>query len=128
MNDPSAIRIHDDLMHYMFDTLKWIPSFNPDKRVPYSGLCTCGNTVIKSDGAVIAARVFHAWANLFAHGPEQLCLTGLWSSTEGEPHSGQYLRIEVRRDEVVSKLMILAGYADQVAESNDELYMLHMGI
>jgi hypothetical protein len=31
-NDPQAISLHDDIVHYVLDTLKWIPCHNPVRR------------------------------------------------------------------------------------------------
>jgi hypothetical protein len=129
INDPNALQIHDDVLGYMADTLKWIPSYNPAKAERCSGLCWYGPTVIKSEGARIAARIFHAWAELFSYGPKRLQLTGAWGVEEGRPFAeGDYKKIRVDRDVIVRKLKRLAAFAEEVAASNDELYILHLGI
>src|SRR3712207_6567195 len=78
INDPSAIEIHDDLLGYIADTLKWIPTYNPAKSEKCAGLCWYGPTVIQSEGARIAAQIFRAWAELLSCGPRELQLTGSW--------------------------------------------------
>src|SRR5262245_12653767 len=84
INNPHGVMVHDELLHYVLDTLKWIPAYNPNKRESCRGLCMDGETVIKSNGAIIAAGIFRAWADLFAIGPEFLKLRGLWTQKEGE--------------------------------------------
>jgi hypothetical protein len=67
--DPRGVRLHDDLIQYMVDTLAWIPTTNPSRRHAHRGLCLCGVTIIDTAGAAVAERVFPAWADLFAAGP-----------------------------------------------------------
>jgi hypothetical protein len=58
INNPKAIHLHDDLMHYLDDSLRWITCYNPAKRMlRHKGLNFYGPTVIKSDGAVVLQRV-----------------------------------------------------------------------
>lgn len=129
INDPNAIQIHDDLLGYVADTLKWIPTYNPAKSEKCVGLCWYGPTVIKSEGAKIAARIFRAWAELLSCGPKKIQLTGSWGVEEGRPSSeGEYEKLKVDRDGMVRKMKALAAIADQVGESKDELYILHLGI
>src|SRR5215203_2718614 len=75
-NHRKAIRIHDNVMNYMQDTLKWITCYNPaHKMTKHKGLNFYGPTVIKKDGAVDAENLFTAWANLFSIGPMRIKIT-----------------------------------------------------
>lgn len=106
INNPDAIQIHDDVMHYMEDSLNWIRCYNPaQKMMAHLGLNFYGPTVIKSDGAVNAEAVFAAWAILLSKGPMSYKLTG-----------------------VVASLITVAKYSKSVATSDDELFILHLGI
>jgi hypothetical protein len=88
--------------------------------------------VIERDGAVLAHRVFTAWALLFSVGPSTFSLHGLRMFSHNEwliSGRDDFIdTIEVQRDEVVAKLQQLAMYAKQVTESNGDLYILHLGI
>jgi len=129
VNDPRAVRLHDDLLGYLWDSLVWLPSYNPAKREPTTGLCRWGPTLIRAEGAVTARRVFTAWADLFDAGPPVLRLTGDWTSVEGEPpHGGGSERLEFDREETIDRLRLLAGSADQVAGSRHDLDILHLGV
>ncbi len=67
INDPVAIRIEDDLIRYIADTLEWIPTLNPAKNnESHRGLCYYGPTVIHTEGAQVASPIFNGWAELFA--------------------------------------------------------------
>jgi hypothetical protein len=79
VRDPRALHLHDDLVRYMGDSLAWLPTFNPARREPHSGLCMWGSTIVDENGALVAERVFLAWADLFAVGPTILALTGNFS-------------------------------------------------
>ena len=106
INHPNAIQIHDDVMHFMEDSLNWITCYNTaQKMMRHLGLNYCGPTVIKSDGAVDAAAVFATWANLLSTWPISYKLTGL-----------------------VSSLITVAQYSKSVANSDDELFILHLGM
>lgn len=106
INNPNAIQIHDDVMQYMEDSLNWITCYNPaQKMMAHRGLNFYGPTVIKSDGAVDAEGVFTIWAILLLTGPMSYKLTG-----------------------VVASLITVAKYSNSVANSNGELFILHLGI
>src|SRR5262249_7519207 len=114
---------------YLLDSLIWLPSYNPAKQEPTAGLCRWGPTIILTDGAVTACRIFTAWADLFNAGPPVLHLTGDRSYLEDEPRNeGAYERLEFDRDETVDRLRLLAHYADKVAGSGHDLYILHLGV
>lgn len=129
INDPCAVQLHDDLIGYLIDSLNWIPSYNPAKQEPTAGLCRWGPTIIHIEGAVTARRIFTAWADLLSAGPPMLHLTGAWSYLGAEPSSeGAYEWLEFDRGEVVERLRLLAHYADKVAVSGHDLYILHLGV
>lgn len=124
----SVILLHDHVLRYLSDPLKWIPTENPAlKGEPGMGLNFWGPTTITQRGAQQASAVFAAWATLLALGPPTLHLRGLWSFLEGEPQSGAYEVLELDRDELVGKLRQLAEWAQAVA-ANADLYVLHLGI
>ena len=83
VNHGNAVRIHDDVMHYMQNTLNWISCYNPaQKMVKHKGLNFYGPTVIKGDGAVHAEKLFTTWATRFSMGPKIINLTGAYGWTE----------------------------------------------
>jgi hypothetical protein len=130
INHRKAIQIHDDVMHYLQDTMNWITCYNPaQKMMKHKGLNFYGPTVIKTDGAGDAENVFNAWASLFSIGPKRIKLTGAYSWAEGETkETGRYSKITLDRDEIVEKLKTVANYSKSIAHSNDELFLLHLGI
>ena len=129
INDPRAVHLHDDLVGYMLDTLAWVSAHNPSTDQACQGLCRHGPTVIDAGGAPAAARIFAAWADLLGSGPAVLRLTGEWSwRGEGPSPQDGYEQVEFERDEVVGALRRLAAYAQQVAGSSGDLYILHSGI
>jgi hypothetical protein len=136
---PDAVLIHHDLLEYIGDSLKWIPTYNPAAHHPDRGLCWFGPTIIKEDGAEITRNVFTLWAELFAHGPSVLKLQGPFGwevdndlEKDGYekviPGSAKNNRLIVNRNEFIKKLKTIAGYADQVLQSDGDLYILHIGI
>ena len=121
-----GIEIYDDQLAYFADTLRWIPTYNPAREEPYQGLCWFGPTVIKTEGASIARRIFQAWLDLFANGPSILNLQGYM--VLDDKGQATHERLEMRRDEIMSKLKTLADWCQQVAESEDRYFIMHLGI
>jgi hypothetical protein len=129
IHHPRAIKVHDNFVRYILDTLNWIPTFNPATKLPCRGLNMWGPTLIEQDGAVVAERVFRAWARLLENSPVTLELTGGYSWRDGEPEeSGKYERLQYSRDEIVSLMHTLADYSAKINASDRRLYMYHGGV
>ncbi|HTN87838.1 MAG TPA: hypothetical protein VL242_29355 [Sorangium sp.] len=123
-----AIQIHDDLVQYMTDALRWIPSLNPARKRRGFGLNIHGPTIITDAGAPIARRIFESWERLFSSSPPMLRLTGAWCETVGSPGTGRYLKLTYRRDDAVTRLRGLASLCRRVERGGGQRYLLHMGI
>src|SRR5690554_3669949 len=78
------IELHDDLLQYFKDTIKWIPSTNPCINEPIMGLCWYGPTLIESSGIEKARNIFKGWVQLLSLAPEEIVLTGSYGWVEGE--------------------------------------------
>ncbi|HRH41234.1 MAG TPA: hypothetical protein PKY82_06275 [Pyrinomonadaceae bacterium] len=132
LNNPQAVLLHDNLLSYLSDTLKWIPCYIPrskNKLVEFEGLAYYGVTIIKEDGATIMRKIFNLWADLLSNAPENLKLTGNFGWIEGEDsNSGKYEIIKIQRDEIVKSLRKIAGYAEEVENSGGKLFILHLGL
>ena len=132
LNNPQAVFLHDNLLSYLSDTLKWIPSYiprNKNKLVRFEGLAYYGVTIIKEDGAITTRKIFNLWADLFSNAPEKLKLTGDFGWIEGEgSNSGKYEIIKIQRDEIVKSLRQVADYAEEVENSGGRLFILHLGL
>lgn len=128
-NDPTALKIDDDLVLYMRDTLRWVPSINPANPKEWGGygLNYYGPTVINRSGAGKAARLFRLWAALLQEGPETLELTGGFEWVEGEAStSGRYAVIIAPRDSVVKIINDIAAFAEEATSGRS--YLLHLGL
>ena len=130
INHRKAIHIHDDVMGYLRDSLNWVNCYNPAMKMKkHKGLNYYGPTVIKKDGAERAEEIFTAWADLFSACPKTIRLTGAYEWTVRQSkEEGSYAIIRVDRDELVPKLRTIAEYSKSVRSSNDELFLLHLGI
>jgi hypothetical protein len=137
INDPRAVHIHEDILWYLNDTLKWFPTRNPATSETYNplhmekfvGLAMYGPTIIYSDGSPVMASIFQVWATLFAIGPERFTLTGDWEVYPDQPaDEGYYAAIEIHRDNLVTRLQLLSSYAQQVVDSDGKLLILHQGV
>ena len=121
-------RLHDDLLWYMGDTLRWVPTVNPARDEPGFGLNVYGPTVLRADGAAKAERVLQCWADLFQLGPAELVLTGSWCEVDGETDSGRYEKLRLDRDETVEAVLAVASLCGRAARSDGARFVLHCGI
>lgn len=120
--------IHDDIILYINDTLKWIPSRNPalPGAPTGAGINYYGVTLFDQHSAAALHRIFSAWRGLFLNSPPVLELTGEFYTVEGEEQSGQYERLIYERDEVVEQFAKMISFADRLAEGG--FYLYHCGI
>lgn len=134
IHDPARLWIHDDLILYMWDSWKLVPTHlvrgtpkRPD-LLPYRGLNYCGPTVIRGKGARMVASICRSWVEVFSTGPERQYLRGGWVSVVGDPESGRYEQLFVRRSHIVPKLKTLAEWAELAAASRGRHYLVHFGV
>jgi len=130
MKADAPVSIHDDLLYYIYDSLKWVRSFNPAKGMaPQTGVNFTGPTVIKEVGARSLHKSLCAWSLLFQQSPQVLTLTGGYTHdygrTDGE---GFYEKLEYDRDMIIEKFDILAGMCLKVANSHGQSYIMHIGL
>lgn len=129
LDGPPDVVLRDEIILYVSDTLRWIPTINPANPANWSGfgLNYHGPTVINSAGAPSTARILRHWAGLFLEGPPTLELRGSFQWIDGEAvDTGEYERITVDRDELVRDLSSLADLAERV--STGQTYLLHWGV
>jgi hypothetical protein len=128
VRDPSAVRVADDLLMYLNDTLRWVPTENPalaDLPSGY-GLNYYGPTSIAGEGARLFADLLTGWAELFACGPEILLLRGGCTMVEGDAQSHERVQLRISRDTAVRALRSVAAMARQAAEPG--FWLLHLGV
>ncbi|MFD1888242.1 hypothetical protein [Paenibacillus wenxiniae] len=120
--------IHDDIILYIMDTLKWIPSRNPALMgIPAStGINYYGLTLFDEVSAGNLKSVFSSWRDLFLNSPAVLELKGGYIMIEGEEQSGHYEKLVYNRDEIAKQFEKIISFADRLAEG--ECYLYHCGI
>lgn len=123
INDPRSLHLHDDIVRYMYDTLLWIPCYNPSRRESCMGFNMWGETILEQPGALIAHHIFLSWANLFAMGPAEIELQGNFD-LDLERHQ----RFTLHRDECNATLRELAEYALKIHHAQGKLFLYHFGV
>jgi hypothetical protein len=121
-----CVVLHDDLILYIIDSLKWIPSKNPGIRtVPEGhGINYHGLTLFDKQSAITLRNIFSAWKNLFENAPMIMKLTGsfVWSDNE----EGEYERLILDRDRVIKQLESIIAMSEELLDG--EYYIYHCGI
>ena len=129
----APVRLSDDLVSYLWDTLQWVPTLNPSHspHLQGSGLNRWGATAVAGDGARMLAQLARRWAALFelAPGPT-IRLTGSFQfqlGDDGQPAGeGGYVVLLADRDRLVGQLGMLAQMADQASQGDH--FLLHLGV
>ncbi|GED70087.1 hypothetical protein BRE01_37890 [Brevibacillus reuszeri] len=123
----AMVEIHDDVINYIYDSLKWLPAFNPSTKESHTGLNYHGETIIQGDGAILLKNICLSWAELFSLAPQSFILTGPFTWINGENiETGKYEMIHCYREELTSLFKELAILADRT--STNGYCILHHGI
>jgi hypothetical protein len=125
----NIISIHDDIIQYINDTLRWVPSINPAMNYEKGlGLNNYGITLFDKEGAEVIFKIAKAWAYLFSNGPSALKLTGNygWITNDKGIAEGNYELIEVIRDELIESFRKLQLFSEKVI--SDKYFIIHHGI
>lgn len=120
VGEPREVALPEPLIDRMSADLAAVPAWNPSRREDVHGLCRYGVTVIRPEGALIAARVFRAWSERLRRGPARVELE------VGHDEHGRACSEELDRDRLVLALQRLARACDRVA-TNPDLRIVHMG-
>ena len=119
------VELHDNLVHYVADSLPWFTAYNPSTRKAQKGLNFWGVTVIRQRGAESAANVFEGWAALFENSPSTLRLTGLYCRVDDKEG---YEPLKYDRGSTVKAFRKLSQMCRKAYQSRGRLYVLHFGI
>ncbi len=126
--EDASLRIKDDLLRYLIDSLNWIPILNPlsPDSPEGKGLDLCGVNIINREGGNCLRQICLGWAQILARGPEPLILTNGWTGMPDDPESWEPYRFYTSRDKFVAALEQLAEYGCLVVTG--EYFLLHLGI
>ena len=122
------IEIPDDIILYIFDSLNWVPTLNPETNNDSHGLNYYGVTLIEKDGAILLKRILESWISLFINGPSVFKLRGKFIWVEENKDDGYWQRenIEFERDYVIRILKKLKDFSCRL--ENDNVFIMHYGI
>jgi len=131
--ETDGVRLHDDLMAYMWDALSWAPCFYPQAGMREANkLDRCGPAVFRGRGALKLAEVMEGYGNIFSCGPDVLHLNcGVLLPAADEPQTFESAQINLQsfgRDETVSKLRLVAGWARQASAADATEYVAFRGL
>jgi hypothetical protein len=123
-----SVEIHDDIILYISDTLKWIPSKNPAiKGAPRgAGINYHGVTLFDDESAIVLGNVFNSWKQLFENSPEVIKLTGEYLTIVDQHDSGHYENLFLNRNEILKQFDKIVSFANKL--SNGSFYLIHCGI
>ncbi|MGL4873768.1 MAG: hypothetical protein ACRC30_03840 [Clostridium sp.] len=128
-----CVQIEDDIIIYIYDTLKWIRN-DSEESTQKKGLAYHGLTLIQDDNAEKLKKIIKAWAILFSLGEEEFSLEGAYvfegmKVHEGEEYftGGSYEKILVNKRKLIKDFKKLIEILE-IAEKDKEYCVFHMGI
>ncbi|WP_019913596.1 hypothetical protein [Paenibacillus sp. HW567] len=123
-----SVVIHDDIILYVSDTLKWIPSRNPAlHEAPMgAGINYHGVTLFDQNSAITLKSIFSSWRDLFLNSPLAVELTGEFVRVEGAGQLGHYEQLVYNRHEIIKQFEKIISFADRLFEGG--FYLYHCGI
>lgn len=125
-NKKDNIRIHDDWINYMYDSLSWLESTNPyENNELCRGLCLYGVTIIEGKSLLKFKNILSAWVLLVKEAPLEMTLTGYYIKTD-ELNNGYYEQLKCNKNDLISRLKRVIILCDEAY--NDNKNLLHIGI
>ena len=126
----APVRIPDDTIEHLWNTLRWLPTVNPayDSLPVGYGLNRFGPTVINAAGAATWSQILRGWAQIFATGPSVIRLPSGTYNAKAEDGSivTYWYTIKIDRDLFVADLLTLAEWGDKAATG--DYFILHLGV
>lgn len=136
------VSIHDDLILYFMDYLKWLPTYSPLLKKRIYGLDYHAMTIMDVEGATEALILFSSLVNILKLSPNVLTLTGIYTFVQVyddviDPNknvdrilreTAGYEKIIMQKRVVIQQFEILSELIQKVIDSNNSLYVLHLGI
>jgi hypothetical protein len=118
-----SVKIHDDMITYIYDSLNWIPSRNPALRdMPNGqGIHYHGITLFDEHSSEALLKIFTAWRDLFSNAPDIFQLKGPFIINRDE-HEILYFS----RNEIIDQFETMISMSNYLADGN--YYLYHCGI
>lgn len=113
----------DNLILYILDSLKWIPSINPTKSENGYSINYYGITLFKENAIEKFIKIMDAWISLFNIAPINVELKGNYLITEKK---AGYERIKYKKDELLDTFTTMKIFLEKAKEN--EMYIIHFGI
>jgi hypothetical protein len=110
----TPLEIHDDIIRFIFRTLKWIKVRNYASKEDHDGLYYHGISIIYPDQIEIFHNIIAGWKCLFDHAPEIV-------------YPNEHAKdITMKRGDVIEELNELTDFLIKIIKSKDCL--IHSGI
>lgn len=120
MENIEFIKLSDDILLYLFDTLKLIKTTWPNGET-HNGLDYCGFSIIFGEELKKAKIILESWHAIFQQGDNELNLKG-----EFLINDECYEEIHVNKNEIIEKLSKLIDLIHKAYKEGN--YILHLGI
>jgi hypothetical protein len=122
------VEIDDDFIQYIFDTLKWVSTKNPQYNGEYCGLNYYGITLINKTSSTSMINILQSWISLVSNAPSKFSLKGelIWKEETDEEGYWEHETITVDRNQIIGCLNELLLFLDKVQKEN--YFIIHCGI
>lgn len=101
------IRIDETLYAYIFDSLKWVNSYQ-NRTIRKKGINLAGSTYFDGKGKQKLKKIIEAWLKIFSCSPESFILTGNYNLADNI-----YQESSFSKERVLSQLKELINKTDE---------------
>jgi len=123
-NNYDKIILSDQLIMYLMDTMKWIPSFNLAKSKSDYGINYHGITLFKEEGLKKLYKIINAWIVMFSNASEHIELKG--SFMFNDDNEGYYEKILYEKNDL---LILFNSFKNLIKKAiNLKMFLIHFGI
>jgi len=118
------VSVNDDIILYILDSLKWIPTYNPFKREASIGINYSGVTLIENNGLKKLYDIITGWILLFNNAPDTFDLKGNYIIQDN--NTGHYEIINYDKNIMINNLTSFKEFILKTMDENE--IIVHFGI
>lgn len=115
LEEKEQVRIDDNLILYIIDTLKWIDTFSSLKNnIETKGLNYHGITYLKGESIRKLKNIISCWKELFDVAEEKFELSGIYYNSK----RNRYLKNRYSKKEIIESLEKLINLCNKAEKGN----------
>lgn len=127
-NWENNVKLEDSIINYMYDTLEWIKSYNPELKEEINGLNYNGLTVIRNESSKVLFKIIHGWIEIFSNTPNEFEIKNevVWRTKEENDEYWDYNSVRYEKTLLLERLSNILLFCEKA--QHEKFFILHCGI